>query len=281
MGVFPTHQDLMFPALSALKSKGGSASNDEMLEEVIEQQNYPDEIVNLPHDDGRRTKLDYRLAWARTYLKHVGAVERSGRAVWAITPLGRDLKENQIEDLVKQVKHSKSSDKKTKRPRKNEVVDEEPNSEEKWKDELLRIVRSMDPSAFERLCQRVLRESGFIKVEVTGRAGDKGIDGVGVLRIKLLSFHVSFQCKRYKDSVGSPEIRNFRGSMSAKTDKGIFITTGTFTKDAQEEAIRDGAVAIDLIDGDELCDLLEELQLGVSTEMVKQCSITPTFFASI
>ncbi|WP_350041603.1 restriction endonuclease [Thalassospira sp.] len=281
MPTFPTHQDLMYPALLALKSKGGSASNDEMLEEVIRQQKYADDIVNMPHDDGRRTKLDYRLAWARTYLKHVGAVERSGRAVWAITPFGRDLQNAQIDDLVKQVKQAQNHDKKPKRGRKNEPIEDETVSEEKWKDELLKIVRSMDPSAFERLCQRVLREYGFIKVEVTGRAGDKGIDGVGVLRIKLLSFHVAFQCKRYKDSVGSPEVRNFRGSMSAKTDKGIFITTGTYTKDAQEEAIRDGAVAIDLIDGDELCDLLEELQLGVETEMVKQCSVKPGFFASI
>ena len=271
----------MYPALQALKAKGGSASNDEMLEEVIKQQRYSDDIVNKPHEDGRRTKLDYRLAWARTYLKHVGAVERSGRAVWAITQDGRNLKENQIDDLVKQVKQAQVSEKKPKRSSKRDIVEEEPASEEKWKDELLRIVRAMDPAAFERLCQRVLREYGFTKVEVTGRAGDKGIDGVGVLRIKLLSFHVSFQCKRYKDSVGSPEIRNFRGSMSAKTDKGIFITTGTYTKDAQEEAIRDGAVAIDLIDGDELCDLLEELQLGITTEMVKQCTVKTNFFETI
>ena len=141
----------------------------------------------------------------------------------------------------------------------------------------------MEPDAFERLCQRVLREYGFTKVKVTGRAGDGGIDGVGVLRIKLLSFHVAFQCKRYKGSVPSPQIRDFRGSMSAKTDKGLFMTTGTFTKDAQDEAVREAATAIDLIDGSELCELIKELQLGVRTEKIvtEKVNIEPDRFSKI
>ena len=132
-----------------------------------------------------------------------------------------------------------------------------------------------------RLAQRILRESGFVKVEVTGRSGDGGIDGVGVLRLALLSFQVYFQCKRYKGSVSPGAIRDFRGAMVGRTDKGLFITTGTFTAEAKKEATRDGAPAIDLIDGDYLCDLLKSLKLGVTTRMVEEVSIDPSWFAKI
>jgi restriction system protein len=140
------------------------------------------------------------------------------------------------------------------------------------------VLRGLAPDAFERLAQRILREAGFIKVEVTGRSGDGGIDGIGVLRVNLLSFHVLFQCKRYQSSVGAGAIRDFRGAMVGRSDKGVIITTGTFTPDAKREATRDGAPAIDLIDGDQLCDLLKDLKLGVHTEMVQRVKLEPGWF---
>ncbi len=150
-----------------------------------------------------------------------------------------------------------------------------------WKDKLLDTLRGLRPDAFERLAQRVLREAGFIKVEVTGRSGDGGIDGIGVLRVNLLSFQVLFQCKRYQASVGAGAIRDFRGAMVGRSDKGLLITTGTFTPDAKREATRDGAPAIDLIDGDQLSDLLRELKLGVRTEMVEKITVEPIFFEDL
>jgi restriction system protein len=134
------------------------------------------------------------------------------------------------------------------------------------------------PDAFERLAQRLLREAGFLKVAVTGRSGDGGIDGIGVLRVNLLSFQVLFQCKRYQGSVGAGAIRDFRGAMVGRSDKGLMITTGTFTPDAKREATRDGAPAIDLIDGDQLCDLLKQLKLGVTTEMVEKMTVELSWF---
>ena len=150
-----------------------------------------------------------------------------------------------------------------------------------WQVSVLDILRSMKPDAFERLCQRILRESGFAKVEVTGRVGDGGIDGAGVLRVNLISFRVLFQCKRYSGSVGAPEIRKFQGAVVGRADKGLFITTGRFTKDAEREAVRDGAPAIDLIPGNELCDLLKSLELGVSTQTVEVVKPIPAFFSRI
>lgn len=136
----------------------------------------------------------------------------------------------------------------------------------------------MPPDAFERLCQRILRSSGFIKVQVTGKKGDGGIDGIGVLRIALLSFQVFFQCKRYSGSVGPKEIRDFRGAMVGRTDKGLFITTGTFTSEAEKEATRDGAPALDLIDGEQLCTLLKDLKLGVETKTIEVVEIDDFWF---
>jgi restriction system protein len=142
-----------------------------------------------------------------------------------------------------------------------------------WRDELLDVLRKMAPAAFERLSKRLLRESGFVKVEVTGKAGDGGIDGTGILQLSLMSFHVLFQCKRYQGSVPPREIRDFRGAMMGRTDKGLFVTTGTFTAEARKEATRDGAPPIDLIDGVSLCDKLKELRLGVNVQLVEDVQI--------
>ena len=277
--VVPTFDALMIPVLKALKVMGGSASNQELLDKVIEIERFSEEVHNFLHTDHRQTKLNYNLAWAKTYLRKGGAVDNSQRGVWAITSTGEDVVADDIPDLVKKIRREAVEERKVKQAENREEIEDD--GADNWKDILLKILTEMDPGAFERLCQRVLREYGFTKVKVTGRAGDGGIDGVGVLRIKLLSFHVAFQCKRYKDSVSSSHIRNFRGSMSAKSDKGLFITTGTFTKDAQDEAVRDAAVAIDLIDGSELCEMLKELSLGTRTVMVEEITIDPTWFSNI
>ena len=111
----------------------------------------------------------------------------------------------------------------------------------------------MSPDAFERLVQRILRESGFSQVEVTGKTGDGGIDGKGIFKIAdLISFNVLFQCKKWQGSVSASHIRDFRGALQGRADKGLFVTTGNFTRDAIKEASRDGATPLDLLDGEAL-----------------------------
>ena len=147
---------------------------------------------------------------------------------------------------------------------------------------LLNTLFMITPSAFERLAQRLLRESGFIQVEVTGKTGDGGIDGKGIVRVSgLLSFHVIFQCKRYKGTIAPSQIRDFRGAMQGRADKGLFITTGSFTREAIKEASRDGAPPIDLVDGDQLADKLKEFRLGVATEFVEKVTVNEPWFESI
>jgi restriction system protein len=271
----------MWPALVAMKELGGSATHDELVEKVIEIKRIPEAVQNVMHTE-RKTKLSYNLAWAKTYLGKVGALENPSHGVWAITEKGKALTEAAVRQIPLEVRRQYKVEKDNKpKGREEEAQDLEPEAKD-WKDALLEVmIRQMKPDAFERLSQRILRESGFVKVEVTGRTGDDGIDGVGVLRLALLSFQVYFQCKKYRSSVSAGAIRDFRGAMVGRTDKGLFITTGTFTADAKKEATRDGAPAIDLIDGDLLCDLLKSLKLGVETKMVEEVTVNPEFFGKI
>lgn len=275
---FPKYDELMWPTLKALKALGGSGSNEEIYDKIVEIEGFSEEIQKVPMNHNISSKLEYRCYWARTYLKKYGAIENSERAVWLLLDKGEKLTKEEVRKIPSLVR-------KQDRLHKVEQADTEDQiNEEKyddWKEELLAAVQSIKPEAFERLCQRILRENGFIKVQVTGRSGDGGIDGIGIYRINLLSFHVSFQCKRYKGSVGSGDIRDFRGAMVGRGDKGLFITTGSFTSEARKEASRDGAPAIDLIDGEDLCDLLKNLKLGVNTETIEQITIQPEWFEGI
>ena len=277
----PTYDNLLWPTLKALESIGGSASIQELSSRVAADMALPDEILDILHKGGPQTEVDYCAAWARTHLKLIGAIDNTARGVWTITDRGRAVQsENQVRDLVRAAR----SDRYKTRKAKGATPDPETtdaDDDQDWEKTLLGILRSMEPDAFERLCQRILRESGFTRVEVTGRSGDGGIDGAGVLRVNLISFHVRFQCKRYAGSVGAREIRDFRGAMIGRADKGLFITTGAFTSEAQREAVRDGAPAIDLIDGSELCILCKDLALGVNTKTVQEISPEPEFFETL
>ncbi|MAY57584.1 MULTISPECIES: restriction endonuclease [Pseudoalteromonas] len=282
-----TYDQLMQPLVKALVSLGGSASIDEMYEEVVELENFDEETLAVLHNPEKssQTEVGYRLAWARTYLKKAGYLENSARGVWALTDKARNSEQIDSQKIVNYVR---SLDKKTKNVSIDPTdpattIDDSPEETLAWRERLHQIlIEEMSPDAFERLTQRLLRESGFVHVEVTGRTGDGGIDGKGIARINgLMSFHIAFQCKKYKGSVGSPEIRDFRGATVGRADRGLFITTGSFTKAAIEEANRDGASPIDLVDGDQLADKLKDLSLGVKTELVEKVSVEPDWFLKI
>lgn len=290
----PDLAGMMLATIKALKEIGGSARISELDEKVAELEGVTEEEQSLmmASSNTNLTRLQYYLSWARTYLKRGGALENSSRGVWALTEFGNTI--SSIEDtkaIYAQVNEEERERARLKRQAAKASKPTEVSSEEEigsgegenilWSDTLLEVLKAMDPSAFERLAQRLLRESGFTKVEVRGKTGDGGIDGVGVLRVNLVSFQVFFQCKRWKGSVGASEIRDFRGAMIGRADKGLFITTGTFTAQARDEATRDGATAIDLIDGARLCELLKDNSLGVKTEMIESVTIDPKWFEVI
>ena len=291
----PDLPQLMLATIEALKALGGSASIHELDEAIIEREGVTEEEQALTMPNDSRPRVRYYLAWARTFLRRGGALENSARGIWALTDLGEKIvSRDQTADIhahVNEEERIRAREKRLKEKRAEKTGETVPTERDQsdvaddtltdWKSVLLLALRDMQPSAFERLSQRLLREAGFVKVEVRGQTGDGGIDGVGVLRVNLVSFQIYFQCKRWKGSVGAKEIRDFRGALQGRADKGLFITTGTFTSQASEEATRDGAIAIDLIDGDRLCELLKQYELGVKTTMIEQVDVSRDWFSSV
>lgn len=271
----PKYDDLFNPLIKAVHRLGGSASVSEIEDNVADLLNLSEEDINDIHR-GNTTKLSYRLAWTRNYLKRFGVLENSSRGVWSLTAKGKTtptVDKDEVNKFVKRTDaHTKPEDDQ------GNLSDHESQT---WRDSLLGEIKKLTPPEFEKLCQRILRESGFIQVAVTGRSGDGGIDGRGVVRLGgFLSFHVIFQCKRYEGSVTSQQIREFKGTMVGRADKGLFLTTGTFTRDARQEALRDGSSPIDLVDGEMLVEKMKELGLGVKVSSQEVVEIDTGWFSN-
>lgn len=279
----PSVSDFFKPVVAALRDLGGSGSVDEIDRRTIELMDIPEEVTAIPQnpDNDTRSVVEYRLAWARTYLKNAGVLDNSSRGVWALVSGSTTPESINPTDINRKARERVGPSEKVAVPESNELPPAEVLTE--WRQQLHHaLTKELSPAGFERLSMRLLREAGFTQVEVTGRSNDGGIDGKGIARVSgVLSFHVVFQCKRYSGSVTPSQVRDFRGAMQGRADKGILITTGSFTKEAVREATRDGAPAIDLIDGDRLADMLKELKLGISTELVEKVTVDGSWFRSL
>lgn len=259
------------PLLDALRELGGSATPDEATEKVAELSSVSEQEQNEALPSGG-PRFKNQVAWARFYLKREGLLDSSKRGVWSLTDKGfkTHLTYADAEAIFKkQVKADTIKRKRKLEPTTLDAVElpedidlTEPTN---YRQQLLETIMSLPFAGFERLSQRLLREAGFQQVSVTGRSGDSGIDGEGILEVNpFVTFKVLFQCKRYKGSVGAPVIRDFRGAMLGRADKGIILTTGTFTQDARREARRDGAPPVELVDGMKLVEMFEKLELGLN-----------------
>lgn len=265
------------PVLDALRALGGSARPGEVCDWIAEHLDISQTDRDKENPSGN-SQFENDVAWVRFYLVRTGFLDSSTRSVWSLTEQGRaagTLSDEQIAEIIRRSSTENASVAKA-RPLTDDqlekVVQQEssrPAPEEidrSYRERVLDIMQSLPPAGFERLCQRLLRESGFQQVKVTGRSGDGGIDGIGILQVStFVSFKVLFQCKRYRGAVGSPEVRNFRGAMMGRADKGLVLTTGTFSTEAQAEAVRDGVPPIELVDGQALVSLLEKLELGLAS----------------
>ncbi|MDD5133809.1 MAG: restriction endonuclease [Phycisphaerae bacterium] len=262
------------PVVEVLKKLGGSGSSSEVTDAVIESLNISKKLQEETLESGA-SRVRNQIAWARMYLVKSGFMDSSQRGVWALTDKGLNAKLT-LEDAKKYFREIqdifiKQNDNKTKVN--VESIDSIDNKEFSESDDfqpsLLDTLQSLSPGGFERVCQRLLRESGFEQVTITGRPGDGGIDGIGILQVNpFVSLRVLFQCKRYKDTVSASKVRDFRGAMAGRADKGLIITTGNFTIDAQKEARRDGVEVIELVDGNKLVEIFEKLELGVKPKKV-------------
>jgi|ERR1035437_325385 restriction system protein len=278
------------PILDVLKELGGSGSAGEVIDLVIDKMNISDEELSVLNKNGG-SRIRNQVNWARMYLVNHGTIDNSKRGIWSLTQSGNSLQINSHLDAVSVFKQVQSTFKTEAEPKseekhdgpelENQIPQEASlnNNNQNHRDELITILRNLTPNGFERICQRLLRESGFKKVIVTGKTGDGGIDGEGILEINpLITFKVIFQCKKYAEgnSIGSATIRDFRGAMQGRADKGIIITTTNFTKEAKKEAIRDGVPPIELVDAEGLIDLFEMKELGVKPRTILE--IDANFF---
>lgn len=277
----PTFDQMFNPLLEALRNLGGSGSNAELVDETARIIALSDEELEEQTSKGQ-PRFAYRLAWARSYLKGFGLLDNSERGVWALTQRGSETETVDPAEVKRFVRSRRHAPTEIAAGTDEEDTADTEAAEESWREALLDILFNIEPAKFERLCQRILRESGFVQVEVTGRSGDGGIDGTGTVELGgLLAFPVLFQCKRYQGSVGPSVVRDFRGAMVGRADRGLILTTGIFSREARREARRDGAPPIDLVDRDRLLDKLKELGLGLEVELVESVSINREWFEKL
>jgi restriction system protein len=282
----PLYRELFWPTLRAIQELGGSATRQEVLAKVASPFTEDEQAETMPN--GRTSRLHYYTSWNLTRLKRVGAIDNSKQGVWTVTDRGRSIKEDDVDALWEETRAAYRKLRLERQEAGDEDESDLPGGEQAgddagtdgWKDELLTHVKALTPAAFERLCQRVLREAGVEQVRVVGGAGDQGIDGVGRVRLGLLSFPVYFQAKKYDKTVTPSAVRDFRGTMAGRGEKGLLITTASFTPAAYSEATRDGVTPIDLIDGDELCDLLKRHGVGVTVteRIVEDVTVSADFW---
>ena len=241
--LLPTFDQFLNPLLDALRALGGSARPGEAYAHIAETLQLTEDQLAEQNQDGT-SKFENRVAWARFYLAKAGYIDSSRWGVWALTEKARmvdTFSRDQIDQLLRDVQSrsigrtSSLADQEPPVPIQTEQDSTTPEAVRgDYREVVLRIVRTLPPAGFERLCQRLLRESGFQQVRVTGRSGDQGVDGIGVLSVNpFVSFKVLFQCKRYTGVVGPAEVRDFRGAMTGRADKGLIITTGTFSTEAR------------------------------------------------
>lgn len=270
------------PILDALRTLGGSGSPREVVEHVARALDIREETQGELMESGS-PRFPNQVAWARFYLTREGLLDRSKRGVWSLTDRGREthLSAAEARELflkwVKVFREERQRRKESTPAPSDEATPETDEPGPGHRQSLLKMLLELPPSGFERLGQRLLREAGFVQVVVTGRSGDGGIDGHGTLQVNpLVSFKVLFQCKRYAKSVTPAHVREFRGAMQGRADKGIILTTGAFTSEARREASRDGVLPIELVDGEKLLDMFEELELGLTS--VTTFEVDPRFF---
>jgi len=268
------------PLLDALRALGGSGTPEEVVERIALDLGLSDDVQDEPLPSGE-SRYRNQVAWARFYLVREGLIDSSKRGIWSLTERGRATKltlEQARAIRSKWVRYfQEQRQSRASAPESDIEETEEAETTVDIDGKLIELLLKLPPAGFERLPQRLLREAGFTQVVVTGRAGDGGIDGHGTLQVNpLVSFKVLFQCKRYTGSVSPSQVRDFRGAMSGRADKGIIISTGTFTAEARREASRDGAPPIELIDGEKLAGMFKDLELGLKP--VKTYEIDDSFF---
>jgi len=261
------------PLLDALRDLGDSGKPKEVSSKIAENLNLSESILDETLNSGTN-KFHNQVAWARQYLVWEGLLDSSKHGTWKLTEKGKKTHLNEEESRELFLKWVEINTQARKAKSEKTIIEEQEHSkpenfEADNNADLISVLQTLSPSGFEKICRELLREHGFENVVVTGGSHDGGIDGYGTLEMNpFVSFKVLFQAKRYKGSVSRAQVGDFRNAMIGRAEKGIIITTGTFTTEAIKEANRDGAPQVELIDGEKLISMFEKVELGLSPKIV-------------
>jgi restriction system protein len=278
----PPYDDMLIPTVEAIKDLGGAGSTGEIFDQVVKNMNLSPEVLEVKNDTTGQSEVEYRLAWSRKYLQKFGLIRNTSNEIWSLSSPEIELSSVDPAQIIRRVRDLNTA------KRSNETIEQhsEPSpivtQHQTWQVQINQLLLDLSAPFFERLIKRVLHESGFLQVEVTGSPDDGVIEGFGIAKVNsFLTFHVLFHCKRFQGAITRSQILEFRGTMQGRADKGLFITTGTFTTEATKEASRDGAPPVDLIDGRALVQTLKDLRLGVKIELVESVTVDPTWFQTL
>lgn len=272
------------PLLDALRDLGDSGRPREVSGRIAKNLNLSDEILDQTLKSGGG-RFHNQVAWARQYLVWEGLLDSSKHGTWTLTEKGRNthISEAEARIIFKKWIAIHAENRKQRPAEEQSSHDDEtpapetPSANEKLS--LISVLRSLSSIGFEKVCRELLRESGFENVEITGGSADGGIDGFGTLEINpFVSFKVLFQCKRYAEGnlVGRSQVGDFRNAMIGRAEKGIILTTSSFTNAAVLEANREGAPQVELVDGVKLVEMFQRVELGVKKRSVYD--VDPSYF---
>ena len=258
------------PVLTTLQANGGAGNSSDVIEQIIESLGISDKELEEVTSNGQ-SRVRNQIQWARFYLFKAGLIDNVQRGIWRLTNEGleKKLTDDEVYALFKSVQESVKKTTEATSKKSEEKFADTSTEDEEHSIGLLNLIQTLPAVGFEKLCKRLLTEIGINDITITGGSGDQGIDGKGIVKLNdVVSLNIVFQCKRYKETVSPHHVRDFRGAMQGRGEKGLIITTGRFTKEAKNEANRDGVTPIELIDGDRLVELFEKHHLGLKPVVV-------------
>lgn len=258
------------PVLTTLQANGGAGNSSNVIEQIIESLGITEEELEKATSNGQ-SRIRNQIQWARFYLFKAGLIDNAQRGIWRLTNDGleKKLSDDDVYALFKGVQESVKKSPNVTPKKLDQKFEDTATEDEEHSVGLITLIQNLPAAGFEKLCKRLLTEIGINDITITGGSGDQGIDGKGIVKLNdVVSLNIVFQCKRYKETVSPHHVRDFRGAMQGRGEKGLIITTGRFTKEAKNEASRDGVTPIELIDGDRLVELFEKHHLGLKPVIV-------------
>lgn len=274
--------------LDALRALDGAAKPKEVSNKIAKDLALTPEITEVTMKSGI-LRFHNQVQWARQYLVWEGLLDSSKRGIWNLTEKGEKtfLSDDEAREIflkwvrIYAERRKKKADEETgttstiEQEFSEEIELTDPETE--FHSSLLATLRGFDPQGFERFITHLLLEMGFERAENTPFVKDGGIDGFGLMRSsEFISYRVVYQCKRYSGkAVSRSEVGDFRNAMLGRADKGIIFTTSRFSADAKSEARREGVPPIELVDGERLVSIIENLEFGIIP--IKTFTVDETF----